>query len=397
MEMGLSPFNYRTKKLRGVKIAPVTYDVAIVGGGLAGLALAIQCARAGYVTLLFEKEDYPRHKVCGEYISNESKPFLESLGVPLSNMSLPDIKRFMATDVYGNEYPFPLPLGGFGISRYQLDELLYQLALDAGVEVHTQEKVMNLHFTGKIFQIETDKGQYTAKMAAGSFGKRSNLDVKWQRPFILKKAGKLQNFIGVKYHIKTNYPADLIALHNFKDGYCGISQIEEGSVCLCYLTTAAHLKQNNNSIAAMEKAVLHVNPKLRQIFESAEFLYPEPLVISQVSFAKKDMVENHVLMLGDAAGMIPPLCGNGMSMALHSSKMAFEAMDLFASQKISRTQMEKGYAQTWKKQFSKRLWMGRMVQRVFGQNRMTWFFLQCMQKMPFLSRVVIRSTHGEVF
>src|SRR5215468_9478137 len=74
-----------------------TYDVAIAGGGLAGLALSIQCAQAGYRTILFEKERYPFHKVCGEYISFESWNFLEELGVPLSQMNLPTITRLLVT------------------------------------------------------------------------------------------------------------------------------------------------------------------------------------------------------------------------------------------------------------------------------------------------------------
>ena len=53
------------------------YDVAIIGGGLAGLSLAIQCASQNVSVVLFEKETYPYHKVCGEYISLESQPFLE--------------------------------------------------------------------------------------------------------------------------------------------------------------------------------------------------------------------------------------------------------------------------------------------------------------------------------
>ncbi len=67
------------------------YDVAVVGGGLAGLSLAIQCAGNGFSVVLFEKEIYPFHKVCGEYISMESWSFLESLGVPLTNLELPVI------------------------------------------------------------------------------------------------------------------------------------------------------------------------------------------------------------------------------------------------------------------------------------------------------------------
>jgi flavin-dependent dehydrogenase len=104
------------------------FDIAIIGGGLAGLSLSIQCANAGYRTLLFEKETYPFHKVCGEYISNESFPFLEKLGVPLTFWGLPSINNLNISAPNGNSYQFALPLGGFGVSRFKLDECLYQLA-----------------------------------------------------------------------------------------------------------------------------------------------------------------------------------------------------------------------------------------------------------------------------
>src|SRR6202042_1498937 len=71
------------------------YDVVIAGGGLAGLALSIQLARAGYAVALFEKETFPYHKVCGEYISLESWNFLEELGLPLSDWNLPIIHRLL--------------------------------------------------------------------------------------------------------------------------------------------------------------------------------------------------------------------------------------------------------------------------------------------------------------
>src|SRR5687767_5099418 len=101
-----------------------TYDVAVIGGGLAGLALSIQCIRAGYSTIVLEKEKYPYHKVCGEYISFESWNFLQELGVPLSDMELPVINRVMISSPNGKYIEHPLPLGGFGISRYLLDDIL---------------------------------------------------------------------------------------------------------------------------------------------------------------------------------------------------------------------------------------------------------------------------------
>ena len=81
----------------------MSYDVAVIGGGLGGLALGIQCARAGYKTIVFEKEEYPFHRVCGEYISLESWNFLEELGMPLSDMNLPVIKRLLVSSPNGTD------------------------------------------------------------------------------------------------------------------------------------------------------------------------------------------------------------------------------------------------------------------------------------------------------
>ncbi|MEO7312085.1 MAG: NAD(P)/FAD-dependent oxidoreductase [Chitinophagaceae bacterium] len=376
---------------------PSTYDVAIIGGGLAGLCLSIQLADAGHSVVLFEKEVYPFHKVCGEYISLESWDFLERLGVPLSSWILPVIKKFQVSDVKGQLYNFNLPLGGFGISRYKLDAALYQLALAKRVQVFTGTKVTDTRFADKSFVIDSAAGNFTATAVAGSFGKRSNLDLKWNRLFTQQKASKLNNYMGIKYHIRYPHPPDTIALHNFHNGYCGISKIEDDRYCLCYLTTAQNLKQSGYSIAQMEASLLQQNPRLKEIFSNAEFLYQEPLAISQISFDKKMQVEDHVLMIGDAAGMITPLCGNGMSMAMHGSKIAFEQIHLFLQQQISRTQMEAAYTNQWKKQFSKRLWMGRNVQRTFGGNTSSSLFFKTMKAIPPLARLVIRSTHGEPF
>ncbi len=350
------------------------YDIAIVGGGLAGLSLAIQAADSGRKVILFEKEEYPFHKVCGEYISRESWGFLERLGVDLTAMNLPLIDTLQLSDAKGRAYTFDLPLGGFGISRYCLDEALYKQAVTKGVQVATATKVDAVEFANDTFSISANHVRYRARIVAGSFGKRSNLDVKWHRSFVEQKPSALNNYIGVKYHIRHAHAAGQIALHNFYNGYCGMSKIEDDKSCLCYLTTAANLKNCGNSIGEMEKKVLWKNKQLRDIFTQAEFLYEKPLTISQVSFAPKSLVEDHVLLAGDAAGMISPLCGNGMSMALHASKLLFESMEDYLAAKIDREKMERTYIHKWKEQFSRRLFTGRMVQRFFGGEVSNFLF-----------------------
>ena len=373
------------------------FDIAIIGGGLAGLSLSIQCADAGYKTILFEKETYPFHKVCGEYISNESLPFLEKLGIPISTWGLPSINELKISAPNGKSYQFSLPLGGFGISRFKLDEYLYRIALDKGVTFFTGTKVQDLAFKTNGFEIKTDSGIYYSRIAAGSFGKKSNLDIHFSRPFTKAKPNALNNFIGVKYHIRYPHPRNQIALHNFDNVYCGIEEIENGDCCLCYLTTAENLRKSGNSIPEMEERILWKNPFLKDIFKNAEFIYKKPLTISQISFQKKSQIEEHMLCVGDAAGMITPLCGNGMSMALHGSKIAFQNIDYYFKNGQNRSVLESNYERQWKKQFAKRVFAGRTIQRLFGKDYATNLFLQIMQYLPSLSRKLIHSTHGKPF
>ncbi|MDZ4807718.1 MAG: NAD(P)/FAD-dependent oxidoreductase [Bacteroidota bacterium] len=378
-------------------VADNTYDVAIVGGGLAGLALSIQLIRQGHIVILFEKEQYPFHKVCGEYISLESWDFLNDLGVDLDGINVPIITKLQVTSVNGKMLEQSLPLGGFGISRYRLDNTLAQIAKNEGVIVMENTKVKDIVFLDEEFIVDTSQQQYHAKMVAGSFGKRSNIDIKWKRPFTNASKNKLNNYIGVKYHIKTDFPADTIALHNFKNGYCGIVKIEADNYNLCYLTTANNLQKSKGDIKEMERHILSQNPHLKKIFTENKIINDNPLTISQISFDKKSQVENHVLMIGDAAGMITPLCGNGMSMALHGSKIAAIYIHDFLQAKITRAEMEQQYTLQWNQQFANRLKMGRRIQRLFGSKKLTNFFLAITKPFPKLINYLVKQTHGNPF
>lgn len=378
-----------------------TYDVAIVGGGLAGLALSIQLARGGWSVVLCEKETYPLHRVCGEYISMESWDFLCRLGLPLPEWNLPKINTLQLTAPNGKMLQSKLPLGGFGISRYKLDAALAQIAIAAGVTLLQQTKVEAIEMQQHGVLLETKSAGITnhihAKVGCGAWGKRSNMDVKWKRPFTQDAGTRISNWVGIKYHVYTDWPKHLIALHNFHDGYCGISAIEGGKHCLCYLTRAANLKQYGQSVAAMEGAVLARNPALAGILKRSQKLPHFPLAISQVSFQPKTRVEGGVLLLGDAAGMIAPLCGNGMSMALHASKLAAEAIAPFLQGKISRTEMEQGYTRQWQQHFAARLRLGRGLQGLFGSEWRSNALVGVMRNLPFAARAIIRQTHGQPF
>ncbi len=375
----------------------IRYDVVVVGGGLAGLSAAIQLSEKGYRTLLIEKNYYPFHRVCGEYISEESRPFLEKLGIPISSLPIPKIGRLLVSAPDGTSLTNPLVPGGFGISRYWLDSLLASQAKSVGVTIWEGMKVQQVNYENGWMQVRLSGAVIQSKLVLGCFGKRSSLDVKMNRSFVREKPGKLNNFLGVKYHIEWEGPEDLIALHNFKGGYCGISRIENNQHCLCYLTNANNLGMSNNSIIQMEQTILSRNPYLDRIFRDARKIRQEPVSISQISFASKEQVEEHLLLVGDAAGLISPLCGNGMSMALHGSYLAVKSAIPFLEGSCSRQQMEQEYAKLWKQQFSGRLRSGRIIQSFFGDPWLSKGLIFAGNKFPTFTNWLIGRTHGETF
>jgi len=108
-------------------------------------------------------------------------------------------------------------------------------------------------------------------------------------------------------------------------------------------------------------------------------------------------VENGVLMLGDAGGMIAPLCGNGMSMALHASKIAATLIVSYLNDHITRAELEKQYQQAWSKTFASRLAAGRWLQHFFGSETLSNVFVQTFRTLPFLASLTIKKTHGQPF
>lgn len=152
------------------------YEVIIVGGGLAGLTAAIALAKAGKTVLVFEPNQYPHHKVCGEYVSNEVLPYLESLGVALHKAGAVSITDFQISAVDGRLAQVKLPLGGTGISRYALDHILYKRALEVGVNF-IFSKVSNINFQNNAFEISTQHETYKGVIVIGAYGKRDALDL----------------------------------------------------------------------------------------------------------------------------------------------------------------------------------------------------------------------------
>lgn len=356
--------------------------VGIIGGGIAGLALSIDLAQRGVEAVVFEKKRYPNHKVCGEYVSAESSNYLSSLGVMQEMEDCPRINRLVVSSPSGKLFNTQMKVGGIGISRYKFDDLLFKKAIERGVQFVFEEVTHS-----KEESIQTKERVYEGfNQIVGAYGKRSNLDVKWDRNFANKAKNRLNQWVGIKYHIKYDGIDDkTIALHNFDHGYCGISKVEADITCLCYLVSSKMLK--NRNIEQLEEEILSLNPFLKSILNRSQILYDKPLAISQISFDKKELNYGEVQFIGDAAGLITPLCGNGMSLALRSAQMMAKSI----------TEEGFNYSTQWQKTIAPQLKWGRRIQAGFGSPILTELLVLTCKLIPGLGRFLVSKSHGEEF
>ncbi|PSL34812.1 NAD(P)/FAD-dependent oxidoreductase [Chitinophaga ginsengisoli] len=368
-------------------------DVIIVGGGLAGLCGALHLLRAGLRVIVIEKNPFPRHKVCGEYISNEVLPYLQWLGADPEVLRPARINRVKISAISGKSVEAALPLGGFGISRYALDQFLMQQMVAAG-GILEEDTVNNISFKNDQFTVSTASGrELAARFVIGAYGKRAALDQQLARDFSTTKSP----WLAVKSHYEGDFPDGLVALHNFMGGYCGVSKVENNIINICYLVSYDTFRRFKN-IAVHQQEVLCRNPHLKEVLEHSRPLFERPLTISQVSFAEKQKVDGHILMTGDTAGLIHPLCGNGMAMAIHSAKIAAEHVMAFLSGRLSsRQELEMSYTRSWKKEFNKRIQAGKLLSAVFRKQELAAGVMNSLMLFPGLLPVIVRQTHGKPF
>ena len=366
-------------------------EVVIIGGGLAGLIAGIHLTKVGIKVIIIEKNSFPKHKVCGEYISNEIVPYLNWLCITISDLAPSNITKLQFSSVNGKIIETDLPLGGFGISRFVLDEFLYKKAIHNGCEV-IQQTVENIVFDKNEFTITTSNNSILhSEIVIGAFGKRSNIDQKLNRNFIQLKSP----WLAIKAHYQGYFPNDLVGLHNFKGGYCGVSKVENDIINICYLADYKTFQQFKN-IDEYQNEVVLKNPFLKSIFEKCDMIFEKPLTISQISFEKKKAVENHVLMIGDTAGLIHPLCGNGMAMAIHGAKIISELIEKYCNNEIQlREELERKYIQEWNFNFSKRLNTGRILASILQKPILAKSMMLLLGFFPFILPLIIKKTHGK--
>ncbi len=377
----------------------------IIGAGIAGCALAARLARAGMDVILFERDKFPRDKLCGEFLSGEFQGLLEELGCLdeiLAHNPAP-MERLRLTTMGGTHVELPLGAPGLGLSRSLLDTQLADYAQRCGARVIFEAQVTGMYqepWGRTIVQVCREGVEPTLEVQAGlvvgAYGRRTSLDRILGRPSFDKRSP----WLAFKRHHVAHFSPErshlleelrgVVELHSFKGGYCGVSLVESDVVNVCLLLHKDCLASLPTvSWDSIKHYIGTSNTELRRRLGSLEASRPM-LSVAQISLAQKERHQSNVLFVGDAATMIAPLAGDGQAMALHSALMLAE---LIVGARFAVPSA--AWDRQWERRFRTRLAVARGLHETLVRGWATALAVPTVKRFPWLGRMLIRLTRGK--
>jgi flavin-dependent dehydrogenase len=287
------------------------FDVAVIGGGPAGTSAAITAARLGARVVIFESGEFPRQKVCGEFVSAESLEVLRDLlrfttEWPLQAAPLIDRTRLFLAGHSISAWVNPPSLS---IPRYVLDSLLWQAAKQAGVDARSSCEVRDVRGDGP-FRFETASGELRASSVIVAAGRWSRF-----KPHVSVPPGP--KWIGVKAHYREHAPPKTTDLYFFEHGYCGVQPVADDLVNACAMV-------RSDRATSLEQ-VFALHPALAERSRAWQATM-EPVTTAPLIYVTPQPIRDNMMFVGDAAAFIDPFVGDGISIALRSGRIAANAL-----------------------------------------------------------------------
>ena len=374
------------------------YDVVVIGAGLGGCAAAYHLRRAGWCVLLVERKVYPTHKLCGEYLSPDGVDSLVRMGLAdwFGNGTLPEIGEVLVSSSSGRCWQAQLPAFGRGCSRALLDLMLVERCRAIGVQVVEgfQVREVDGNLEAGFYVDGTGSAgsrRFHARLVVGAFGKQGAFNRKLGR----RKGGKTRRLMALKLHIDGGGLRNRVELHCFPGGYAGLCEVEGDRANLCLLTEVDRFQAVDCDCERFTWEVMGRNPFLRHRLEELKPNWNAVLAVANLSFGATSREAGGILMVGDAAASITPLCGDGMSMALRSAEILAPLADRFLARESTAASLVKAYEQKWQNEFRLRLRVGSLLQHVLLAPALTTgAALAFLNRFPALGKCLIGWTRG---
>ncbi|WP_201280809.1 NAD(P)/FAD-dependent oxidoreductase [Paenibacillus lutrae] len=443
-------------------------DVAVLGAGLAGSTLAKMLADMGWSVALIDRQHFPRHKVCGEFLSPESLQSLEACGLLqlVESLGPRTITEAYLIESGGSSVSIPLPGRAIGISRYCLDAALHEAAAKSGALVYTASTVTGVrahhahhaqhqhanqaqpaqpahsaqhqhanhanhanqaqpahaaHCHGYTIEVRRQGHNFELEartvIAAWGAGRRvpvttpgciSGSDLGGQPAMRVRAANRSAEaepsvnrrhpaaagtaHVGVKTHFTGIGMGPSVELYFVPGGYVGLAPVEDGIVNAAALLPRELVRGTDSSVAGIIAAAARMNPKLQQRLAAAVPVPGSQAAVAPVDLQRGPAAWDAIPQVGDATVMIPPLCGDGMSMALRSAALCAPLANSYLRGEIGLARWEETYTAALQREFSRPLRWGRLLQTALGVSWMPRVVMGLAQLSPALAAGLIQAT-----
>jgi menaquinone-9 beta-reductase len=311
--------------------------ITIIGGGLAGLTLGIGLRQRGIPATIHEAGHYPRHRVCGEFVSGRGRETLRRLGLEELFQKAGAREAHTAVFLSSREsgQPRPLPHAALCLSRHVMDQVL------AG------------HFRslgGDLREGDRQTGDRAAGGMVSASGRQAASTVDGARWF------------GLKVHARNVELSADLEMHLKPDGYVGICRLSDGVANICGLFRRKE-GDDTASVSWQERLRGTVGTPLHERLKRAEFDERSFCSVAGLDLHPKRARDHDECRLGDALTMIPPFTGNGMSMAFESAELALDPLVDWSHGDLSWKEARHQIAERCDRAFARRLWTARWPQR----------------------------------
>ncbi len=331
----------------------INKQILIVGGGVAGASLAIRLAKKGLEVLVVEKDKFPRHKLCGEFVSPECLLHFESLGVldSMQEIEGESIRetRFFSENGNGvsvpSEWFYNGEQGALGISRSEMDFRLLQKASECGAEVLENSRFIGISIENEQIRavaVKNNLGEMTrikAKLIIDATGRARVLGKCVEKEWNIKPRKSKIKHVAFKSHFKNvKLQRGICEIYFFRGGYGGLNFVENGVANHCFLIDSSVVREFNGDADQILEKVVFQNKQAFEALKNARREF-DWLAVSVEKFGRQPISDiRNLVAIGDAEAFIDPFTGSGMLMALESSGILANAItrtqDAFGNKEI---------------------------------------------------------------
>jgi menaquinone-9 beta-reductase len=310
--------------------------IEIVGGGLAGLSLGLALRRQGVPVTVYEAGDYPRHRVCGEFIAGLDARTVAALGL---REILADAAPHHAVTYFLRGRclrPFPLPGTAWGISRHTLDARLARAFVAAGGDLRTRTRAP---------ENETPEGRV---FAAGR-----------------KRTGPF--WVGLKVHVRNLDLSNDFEVHLGDRAYVGLSRVETGAINVCGMFAQRDVAVRGFELVPGYLAAAGLGGLAERICAADVDL--DSYCVTAAPLGDRRVPAADRIWIGDACASIPPFTGNGLAMALQGAELALAPLRAYASRLAGWGDSIRAIAGAQRRRFRRRLLVASLLHPFFLERR----------------------------